>query len=42
MNLKEMRNTTVSLIVTPIENISAYVEGISKGITVNKNILNNT
>ena len=37
MNLKEMRNTTVSLLVTPIEDVSAYVEGISKGITVNKN-----
>lgn len=42
MNLKEMRNTTVSLIVTPIEDVSAYVEGISKGITVNRNIYNNT
>ena len=41
-NLKEMRNTTVSLIVTPIEDVSAYVEGISKGITANKNIYNNT
>lgn len=40
MNLKEMRNTTVSLLVTPIEDVSAYVEGISKGITVNKNIYN--
>lgn len=41
-NLKEMRNTTVSLIVTPIEDVSAYVEGISKGITANKNIYNST
>lgn len=40
MNLKEMRNTTVSLLVTPIEDVSAYVEGISKGITVNKNVYN--
>lgn len=41
-SLKEMRNTTVSLMITPIEDVSAYVEGVSKGITVNRNTFNNT
>lgn len=38
--LKDIPNTTVSLFVTPIEDVQAYVQGISKGITTDKNTYN--
>ena len=42
LNLKDIPNTTVSLVVAPIENVQEYVEGISKGLTTDKNIYNTT
>ena len=39
-NLKDIPNTTISLIISPIEDIQAYVAGISKGITTDKNTYN--
>lgn len=42
LNLKDIPNTTVSLLVSPIENVQEYVEGISKGLTTYKNIYNTT
>lgn len=41
-NLKDIPNTTVSLTVTPIEDVQAYVDGVSKGITALRNTLNST
>lgn len=42
LNLKDIPNTTVSLVVTPIENVQEYVDGVSKGLTTDKNIFNTT
>lgn len=42
LNLKDIPNTTVSLVITPIENVQEYVEGVSKGLTTDKNIFNTT
>ena len=42
MNLKDMKSTTVSLVVTPIEDVGGYVEGISKGLATDKNTFNTT
>lgn len=39
-SLKDIPNTTVALIVTPIEDVQAYVNGISKGMTTDKNTYN--
>lgn len=41
-NLKDIPNTIVSLTVTPIEDVQAYVDGVSKGITALRNTLNST
>lgn len=41
-SLKDIPNTTVSLTVTPIEDVQAYVDGVSKGITALRNTLNST
>ena len=40
LNLKDIPNTNISLIITPIEDIQGYIEGISKGITTDKNTYN--
>ena len=42
LNLKDIPNTTVSLVVTPIDNVQEYVDGVSKGLTTDKNIFNTT
>ena len=42
LNLKDIPNTTVSLVITPIENVQEYVDGVSKGLTTDKNIFNTT
>ena len=39
-NLKEIPNTTICYIINPIEDIQAYVNGVSKGMTTDKNIYN--
>lgn len=41
-NLKDIPNTTISLVVSPIEDVQEYVNGISKGITTDKNTYNTT
>lgn len=35
--LKDIPNTTISLVITPIEDVQGYVNGISKGMTTDKN-----
>ena len=42
LNLKDIPNTIVSLVITPIEDVQAFVEGVSKGITTDKNTYNTT
>lgn len=42
MSLKDIQNTSVSLVITPIDDIQSYIEGISKGITTDKNTYNTT
>lgn len=42
LSLKDIPNTVVSLVIKPIEDIQAFVEGISKGITTDKNTYNTT
>lgn len=42
MNLKDIQNTSISLVIKPIEDIQGYIEGISKGITTDKNTYNTT
>lgn len=42
LNLKDIPNTIVSLVITPIEDVQGFVEGISKGITTDKNTYNTT
>lgn len=42
LNLKDIPNTVVSLVVTPIQDVQAFVEGVSKGITTDKNTYNTT
>ena len=42
LSLKDIPNTVVSLTVIPIEDIQGFVEGVSKGITTDKNIYNTT
>lgn len=42
MNLKDIPNTIVSLVITPIEDVQGFVEGVSKGITTDKNTYNTT
>lgn len=42
MNLKDMKSSTVSLLITPIEDVQSYVEGISKGLATDKNTYNTT
>ena len=42
MSLKDIQNTSVALVVTPIDDIQSYIEGISKGITTDKNTYNTT
>ncbi len=39
-NLKDIPNTSVSLVVTPIEDVQGYINGISKGMTTDKNTYN--
>lgn len=39
-SLKDIPNTTVSILVTPIEDVQAYVNGISKGMTTDRNVFN--
>ncbi|MBR0491887.1 MAG: ATP-binding protein [Clostridia bacterium] len=39
-NLKEIPNTTICYIVNPIEDVQAYVNGVSKGMTTDKNTYN--
>ena len=39
-SLKDIPNTTISLIVKPIEDVQAYINGISKGMTTDKNTYN--
>jgi len=41
-NLKDIPNTTVSITVTPIEDVQSYIDGVSKGITALRNTLNST
>lgn len=38
--LKDIPNTSVALVVTPIEDVQGYINGISKGITTDKNTYN--
>lgn len=38
--LKDIPNTTISLVITPIEDVQGYVNGISKGMTTDKNTYN--
>lgn len=42
LSLKDIPNTIVSLVVTPIEDVQGFVEGVSKGITTDKNTYNTT
>ncbi|MBE5805157.1 MAG: hypothetical protein E7313_00285 [Clostridiales bacterium] len=42
LNLKDIPNTIVSLVITPIEDVQGFVEGVSKGITTDKNTYNTT
>jgi len=42
LTLKDIPNTIVSLSVVPIEDVQGFVEGVSKGITTNKNTYNTT
>ena len=42
LSLKDIPNTVVSLVVTPIQDVQAFVEGVSKGITTDKNTYNTT
>lgn len=42
LSLKDIPNTVVSLVITPIEDVQAFVEGVSKGITTDKNTYNTT
>lgn len=39
-NLKDIINTTISLVVNPIEDVQSYINGISKGMTTDKNTYN--
>ena len=38
LSLKDIPNTIVSLVITPIEDVQGFVEGVSKGITTDKNM----
>lgn len=42
LNVKDIPNTVVSLLISPVQDIQGFVEGISKGITTDKNIFNTT
>ena len=42
LNLKDIPNTIVSLVIAPIEDVQGFVEGVSKGITTDKNTYNTT
>ena len=42
LSLRDIPNTIVSLVVTPIEDVQGFVEGVSKGITTDKNTYNTT
>lgn len=42
LSLKDIPNTIVSLVITPIEDVQGFVEGVSKGITTDKNTYNTT
>lgn len=42
LNVKDIPNTVVSLLITPIQDVQGFVEGIAKGITTDKNIFNTT
>lgn len=42
MNFKDIQNTSIAMIVQPIEDVQAFIEGISKGITTDKNTYNTT
>ena len=42
LNLKDIPNTIVSLVITPIEDVQAFVEGVSKGKKKKKNTYNTT
>lgn len=42
LSLKDIPNTIASLVITPIEDVQGFVEGVSKGITTDKNTYNTT